>query len=38
MAGQSVGMLRKVQPLREILQEIVDEADAEVTAVRARLG
>jgi enoyl-[acyl-carrier protein] reductase II len=38
MAGQSVGMLSKVQPLREILQEIVDEADAEVTAVRTRLG
>ncbi len=38
MAGQSVGMLRKVQPLREILQEIVDEADQAVAEVRARLG
>ena len=38
MAGQSVGMLRKVQPLREILQEIVDEADRAVAEVRARLG
>ena len=38
MAGQSVGMLRKVQPLREILQEIVDEADRAVDEVRARLG
>ncbi|MBE0566402.1 MAG: nitronate monooxygenase [Krumholzibacteria bacterium] len=38
MAGQSVGMLRKVQPLRDILQEIVDEADAAVSEVRARLG
>lgn len=27
MAGQSVGMLKKVQPLREILQDLVDEAD-----------
>ncbi len=27
MAGQSVGMLNKVQPLREILQDLVDEAD-----------
>ena len=38
MAGQSVGMLRKVQPLREILQEIVDEADRAVDEVRTRLG
>jgi len=27
MAGQSVGMLEKVQPLRNILQDLVDEAD-----------
>jgi len=27
MAGQSVGMLDKVQPLRDILQDLVDEAD-----------
>lgn len=27
MAGQSVGMLNKVQPLRNILQDLVDEAD-----------
>jgi enoyl-[acyl-carrier protein] reductase II len=38
MAGQSVGMMRKVQPLREILQELVDEADAAVAEVAARLG
>ncbi len=33
MAGQSVGMLNKVQPLREILEEIVIEADQAVAAV-----
>ncbi len=38
MAGQSVGMMQKVQPLREILQEIVDEADLAVGEVSARLG
>ena len=38
MAGQSVGMLSKVQPLRDILQELVDEADRAVTEVRGRLG
>ena len=27
MAGQSVGILNKVQPLRDILQDLVDEAD-----------
>jgi len=38
MAGQSVGMMQKVQPLRDILQEIVDEADEAVAAVQKRLG
>lgn len=38
MAGQSVGMLKKVQPLREILQELVDEADKAVAEVQARLA
>ena len=27
MAGQSVGILKKVQPLREILSDMVTEAD-----------
>ena len=38
MAGQSVGMLRQVQPLRDILQDLVDEADAAVSEVAGRLG
>jgi len=38
MAGQSVGMLRRVQPLRDILQELVDEADRAITDVRGRLA
>lgn len=38
MAGQSVGMLTRVQPLRDILQELVDEADQAVSQVKARLG
>jgi enoyl-[acyl-carrier protein] reductase II len=37
MAGQSVGMMHKVQPLREILEEIVNEADQAVAEVAARL-
>ena len=38
MAGQSVGILEKVQPLREILQELVDEADQGLAEVQQRLG
>lgn len=38
MAGQSVGMLKKVQPLRDILQELVDQADEGVARVEKMLG
>jgi len=34
MAGQSVGMVKEVQPLREILAELVREADEELARVR----
>ncbi len=37
MAGQSVGMANRVQPLREILQEMVDDADAALREAKARL-
>lgn len=37
MAGQSVGLVERVQPLREILAEIVRDADAALTDVRRRL-
>lgn len=38
MAGQSVGLTNRVQPLREILAELVDEADAALREARSRLG
>ena len=38
MAGQSVGIVNKVQPLREILQDLVDEADRGVADVERRLA
>lgn len=38
MAGQSVGLVRKTQPMREILAQLVDEADTAVTAAIRRLG
>ncbi len=38
MAGQSVGMLQQVQPLRTILEELVADADQAVAEVRARLA
>ena len=37
MAGQSVGLVREIQPMREILQQLVDEADAAVGTVAAGL-
>jgi enoyl-[acyl-carrier protein] reductase II len=37
MAGQSVGLVDRVQPLREILQELVDEADQALVEARQRL-
>ncbi len=37
MAGQSIGMLSKVQPLHDILQDLVDEADAGLAEAAARL-
>ena len=38
MAGQSVGLIDKVQPMREILQQLVDEADAAVGKVVQNLS
>jgi len=38
MAGQSVGLCRKVQPLREILAELVRDADAAIAEVEGRLA
>jgi len=37
MAGQSVGLVSRIQPLREILAQLVAEADQAVAAVERRL-
>ena len=37
MAGQSVGLVSKVQPLREILQDLVNEADEALELALGRL-
>ncbi len=37
MAGQSVGLVQRIQPLREILRQLIAEADAAVAAVEQRL-
>ncbi len=37
MAGQSVGLVKDTKPLRDIMQQLVDEAGAAVADVRARL-
>jgi enoyl-[acyl-carrier protein] reductase II len=38
MAGQSVGLVKKVQPLREILVELVEGADRALEQVEQRLS
>ncbi len=38
MAGQSVGLVNKIQPLREILQELVRDADLAVSRANRRLA
>jgi enoyl-[acyl-carrier protein] reductase II len=38
MAGQSVGLVNKIQPLREILEQLVREADSAVAAAEQRLA
>ncbi len=38
MAGQSVGLVNRVQPLREILLELVRDADLAVAGAQQRLG
>lgn len=38
MAGQSVGLVNKIQPMKEMFDEIIDEAEAELEQVYQRLG
>ncbi len=38
MAGQSVGLIKKVQPLREILEELVHDADVAVGRAQERIA
>jgi enoyl-[acyl-carrier protein] reductase II len=38
MAGQSVGLVHRIQPMREIFRELVDDAEAELRRARAALG
>ena len=38
MAGQSVGLVDKVQPMKEIFAELLGDAEAELEAVKARLA
>ena len=38
MAGQSVGLVDKVQPMKDIFAELLGDAEAELEAVKARLA
>lgn len=38
MAGQSVGLIDKIQPMKEIIDELVSEADDELELIKKRIG
>ena len=38
MAGQSVGLVDKIQPMKDIFTELLGEAETELEAVQARLA
>ncbi len=38
MAGQSVGLVDKIQPMRDIFAELLEEGEAELAAIQARLS
>ena len=38
MAGQSVGLVDKVQPMKEIFAELLSGAEAELESVKARMA
>jgi NAD(P)H-dependent flavin oxidoreductase YrpB (nitropropane dioxygenase family) len=38
MAGQSVGLVDKVQPLREIMEEMVSQAESELQRLKGVLN
>ena len=38
MAGQSVGLVNRIQPLREVMSELIREAEEELVRIRGRLG
>ncbi len=38
MAGQSVGLVDKVQPMKDIFAELIGDAEAELEAVQARMA
>ena len=37
MAGQSVGLVDKVQPMKEIFEELLGDAERELESVQGRL-
>jgi enoyl-[acyl-carrier protein] reductase II len=38
MAGQSVGLVDKIQPMSEIFAELLQEGEAELASIQARLA
>ena len=38
MAGQSVGLVDKIMPIKELVAELLTDAEAELAQVRSKLG
>lgn len=38
MAGQSVGLVEKIQPMKKIIQELVNDAEKELQAVKSLIN
>jgi len=37
MAGQSVGLVEKIQPMKEIVKELVEETERELQSIKSKL-
>jgi hypothetical protein len=38
MAGQSVGLVDKVMPIRDVVAELLNDAEAELVSVKGKLS
>ena len=38
MAGQSIGLVNKIMPIKDLVTELLTDAEAELASVRSKLG